>query len=107
MHILRISKLALLNSKKKVQNLTKNDYSALVSAHQTPRTEMSVTQLLPIDSTLTKAHSSRQTVNNRKDVTPFKSIMDKQTNFLKNTIKIHKRKLNYFRKENAELLTEY
>jgi hypothetical protein len=43
MHFLRISKLALPNSKKKVRNLTKNDYSALVSAHQTRRAEMSVT----------------------------------------------------------------
>jgi len=41
MHILRISKLALLNAKK-VQNLAKKYYSALVSAHQTPRAEMSV-----------------------------------------------------------------
>jgi hypothetical protein len=42
MHILKISKLALLNAKK-VKNIAKNDYSALVSAHQTPRAEMSVT----------------------------------------------------------------
>jgi len=42
-HILRISKLALLNYKNKVHNLTKNDYSTLLSAHQTPRAGMSVT----------------------------------------------------------------
>jgi len=42
MHILKISKLALLNAKK-VKNIAKNDYSALVSAHKTPRAGMSVT----------------------------------------------------------------
>ncbi len=40
---LRISKLALLNAKNSEKSHKKNDYSALVSAHQTPRAEMSVT----------------------------------------------------------------
>jgi hypothetical protein len=46
MHILKISKLALLNAKK-VKNFSKNYYSALVSAHQTPRAGMSVTAASP------------------------------------------------------------
>ena len=40
-HILRISKLALLNSKNKVQFLTKNEDSTLLSAHVKQRAEMS------------------------------------------------------------------
>ncbi len=39
---LRFSKLALLNAKKSEKS-RKNDYSALVSAHHTPRAEMSAT----------------------------------------------------------------
>ena len=97
-----------MNSKNKVQNLTKNNYSTLLSAHQTPRAEMSVIAASsPSSRPLTKAHSSRQMVKSNKDVTPFNSIMEKQMNFLKTTIKIHKRKINNFTKENGELLTEY
>ena len=100
--------MALLNSKNKVQNLTKNDYSTLLSAHQTPRAEMSVTAASsPSTRSLTKAHSSRQMVKSNKDVTPFNSIMEKQMNFLKTTMKIHKRKVKNFGKENGKLVTEY
>jgi hypothetical protein len=78
MHILRISKFALLNYKKSAKS-HKNCYSVLVSAHQTPRAEMSVTAASsPSSRPLTKAHSSRQTVNCSKDVTPFNSTMEKQ-----------------------------
>ena len=105
---MKISKLALLNCKKKVQNLAKNDYSALLSAHQTPRAGMSATAASsPSSRPLTKAHSSLQMVKSSKDVTLFKSIMEKQMNFLKTTMKIHKRKIKNFGKENADLVTEY
>jgi hypothetical protein len=33
--------------------------------------------------------------------------MDKQMNYLKTTMKIHKRKVKNFGKENGELLTEF
>ncbi len=36
-----------------------------------------------------------------KDVSLFNSIMEKQMNFLKTTMKIHTRKLNNFGKENG------
>jgi hypothetical protein len=104
----KISKLALLNCKNKVQNLTKKDYSTLFSAHQTPRAGMSVTAASsPSSRPLKKAHSSRQTVKSNKDFTRFNSIMEKQMNFLKTTMKIHKKKIKNFGKENGELPTEY
>jgi hypothetical protein len=91
-----------LNSKNKLQNLTKNDYSTLLSAHHTPRAEMSVTAASsPSSRPLTKAHSSRQMVKSNKDVTLFNSIMEKQMNFLKTTMKIHKRKVKNFGQENG------
>jgi hypothetical protein len=69
---------------------------------------MSVTAAAsPSSRPLTKAHSSPQMVKSSKDVTLFNSIMENQMNFLKNTIKIHKRKIRKFGKENGELLAEY
>ncbi len=50
--------------------------------------------------------SSREVAVN-KDVSLFNSIMDKEMNSLRTTMKIHRRKLNNFGKENGELLAEF
>jgi len=46
-------------------------------------------------------------VKSSKDVTLLNSIMEKQMNFLKTTMKTHKKKIKNFGKENGELPTEY
>lgn len=96
--------MALLDSKNKVKCIPKNDYTGLLSANLSPRAT-SPTSFMPTERPasrqLQKSHSSRQMVKSNKDVSLFNSIMEKQMNFLKTTMKIHKRKLKNFGKENG------
>jgi hypothetical protein len=105
-----MTNLALLDSKNKVKRISKNDYTGLLSAKHSPRAT-SPTSFIPTERPqshqLQKSHTSRQLAKSNKDVSLFNSIMEKQMNFLKTTMKIHKRKLKNFGKENGELLTEY
>ena len=47
---------------------------------------------------MTRAASTNRISHNNKDVELFNSIMDKQMNFLKTTMKIHKRKIKNYGK---------
>lgn len=47
---------------------------------------------------MARANSTKKISHNNKDVELFNSIMDKQMNFLKTTMKIHKRKIKNYGK---------
>ena len=56
---------------------------------------------------LKRAQSSRNIAKMKEDVPIYHKLMDKETNFLKNNVKIHQRKLKKFGKENGKLLHEF
>ncbi len=69
--ILRISKLALLNSKKRAKSHKKWLQCYRFGTSDTEGRDERYCSSISIESTLTKAHSSRQTVNSSEDATPF------------------------------------
>lgn len=93
-----MSKLNLLGSKNKMKrNDQTNEYMGIKSANISPRNSR-YSPSLTSRKNMARATSTKRISHNNKDVELFNSIMDKQMNFLKTTMKIHKRKIKNYGK---------
>lgn len=95
---LKISKLNLLGSKNKLRrNDHEIEYTGIRSANTSARNSR-YSPSLTSRKDMERASSTKKLSKNNKDVELFNSIMDKQMNFLKTTMKIHKRKIKNYGK---------